>query len=108
MSTFDKREDGFENKFAHDEELQFKAFARRNKLLGLWAAEKLGKTRRGGGRLRQGAVAEGVSRKPVTTTSSANPQGFRRRRRGAVGTPDPPAPRGIAALWRWTTIKNGR
>ncbi len=42
MTTFDKREDGFEKKFAHDEELQFKAMARRNRLLGLWAAEKLG------------------------------------------------------------------
>ena len=42
MTTFDKREAGFENKFAHDEELQFKATARRNKLLGAWAAEKLG------------------------------------------------------------------
>jgi hypothetical protein len=44
MTTFDKREEGFEKKFAHDEELQFKANARRNKLLGLWAAEKLGLT----------------------------------------------------------------
>lgn len=44
MSTFDKREQGFENKFAHDEELRFKATARRNKLLGLWAAELLGHT----------------------------------------------------------------
>jgi hypothetical protein len=42
MSTFDKREEGFERKFAHDEELRFKAHARRNKLVGLWAAEKLG------------------------------------------------------------------
>ena len=42
MTTFDKREEGFEKKFALDEELQFKAGARRNKLLGLWAAEKLG------------------------------------------------------------------
>jgi hypothetical protein len=41
MSGFDKREEGFEKKFAHDEELRFKAMARRNKLLGLWAAEKL-------------------------------------------------------------------
>jgi len=40
-TTFDKREEGFEKKFAHDEELRFKATARRNKLLGLWAAEKL-------------------------------------------------------------------
>jgi hypothetical protein len=42
MSTFDKREEGFEKKFAHDADLLFKANARRNKLLGLWAAEKLG------------------------------------------------------------------
>ncbi len=42
MTTFDKREEGFEKKFAHDEELLFKASARRNKLLGLWAAQKLG------------------------------------------------------------------
>ncbi len=44
MTTFDKREEGFEKKFAHDEELKFKAGVRRNKLLGLWAAEKLGLT----------------------------------------------------------------
>ncbi|MEP7030172.1 MAG: DUF1476 domain-containing protein [Pseudolabrys sp.] len=44
MTSFDKREDGFEKKFAHDEELLFKAGARRNKLLGLWAAAQLGKT----------------------------------------------------------------
>lgn len=44
MTTFDDRENSFEKKFAHDEELRFKAMARRNKLLGLWAAEKLGKT----------------------------------------------------------------
>jgi len=42
MTTFDKREEGFEKKFAHDEELRFKANARRNKLLGTWAAGKLG------------------------------------------------------------------
>jgi hypothetical protein len=42
VTTFDKREAGFENKFAHDEELRFKATARRNRLLGGWAAEKLG------------------------------------------------------------------
>lgn len=44
MTTFDKREEGFEKKFALDEEQKFKAEARRNKLLGLWAAEKLGKS----------------------------------------------------------------
>jgi hypothetical protein len=42
MSGFDKREEGFERKFAHDEELRFKAMVRRNKMLGNWAAEKLG------------------------------------------------------------------
>jgi hypothetical protein len=44
MAQFDDRRDAFENKFAHDEELRFKATARRNKLLGLWAAERLGHT----------------------------------------------------------------
>jgi len=44
MTTFDNRKDAFENKFAHDEELRFKAESRRNKLLGLWAAGLLGKT----------------------------------------------------------------
>jgi hypothetical protein len=44
MTTFNDREDAFEKKFAHDEELRFKAMARRNKMLGLWAAEKLGKS----------------------------------------------------------------
>jgi hypothetical protein len=44
MSTFDDRETAFESKFAHDEEMQFKAMARRNKLLGLWAAELMGKS----------------------------------------------------------------
>ena len=44
MTTFDDRKSAFENKFKHDQELQFKVNARRNKLVGLWAAEKLGKT----------------------------------------------------------------
>ncbi|WP_284162797.1 DUF1476 domain-containing protein [Frigidibacter sp. SD6-1] len=44
MTTFDERENAFENKFAHDEELRFKVAARRNKLAGLWAAGLLGKS----------------------------------------------------------------
>ncbi len=44
MSTFDDRENAFESKYAHDAQMQFKAEARRNKLLGLWAAELLGKS----------------------------------------------------------------
>jgi hypothetical protein len=58
MTTFDKREEGFEKKFAHDEELQFKANARRNKLLGLWSAEKLGLT---------GAQADAYAKEVVMT-----------------------------------------
>ena len=44
MTTFDNRENAFENKFAHDQEMQFKVTARRNKLVGLWAAAKMGLT----------------------------------------------------------------
>lgn len=44
MTTFDERANAFENKFAHDEEMQFKAVARRNRLTGLWAAGLLGKS----------------------------------------------------------------
>jgi hypothetical protein len=58
MTTFDKREEGFEKKFAHDEELQFKAMARRNKMLGLWAAGLLGKS---------GAEAEAYAKEVVLT-----------------------------------------
>lgn len=43
MSGFDDRENAFENKFAHDADMQFKAEARRNKLVGLWAADLMGK-----------------------------------------------------------------
>ncbi|MBS1302838.1 DUF1476 domain-containing protein [Loktanella sp. SALINAS62] len=44
MASMKERENAFENKFAHDAEMQFKAEARRNKLLGLWAAELMGKS----------------------------------------------------------------
>jgi hypothetical protein len=44
MATINDRENAFENKFAHDAEMQFKVDARRNKLLGLWTAELLGKS----------------------------------------------------------------
>lgn len=44
MSTFDEREKGFEAKFSRDQEHDFRAIARRNKLLGLWAAEQMGLT----------------------------------------------------------------
>jgi hypothetical protein len=57
MTSFDKREEAFEQQFAHDEELRFKATARRNKLVGLWAAEKLG---------LQGATADSYAAAIVT------------------------------------------
>lgn len=44
MTTFDKREEAFEKKFAHDEEMRFKLTARRNRLFGEWVAERLGKS----------------------------------------------------------------
>ena len=44
MTTFDERESAFEAKFAHDQDVQFRVFARRNHLLGIWAGEKLGKS----------------------------------------------------------------
>ena len=44
MTTFDDRENAFENKYAHDEEMRFRAAARANKLLGLWAADLMGKS----------------------------------------------------------------
>ena len=56
MTTFDKREDAAEKKFAHDEEILFRAGARRNKLLGLWVAGQLGKS---------GAEAEAYAKEVV-------------------------------------------
>lgn len=44
MASFEEREKAFETKFAHDEEMAFRAEARCNKLLGLWAADMLGKS----------------------------------------------------------------
>jgi hypothetical protein len=56
MTSMKDREEGFERKFAHDEEMRFKAMARRNRQLGLWAAEKLGKS---------GADAEAYAREVI-------------------------------------------
>ena len=80
MTTFNDREKGFENKFAHDEEMQFKAAARRNKLLGLWAAVAPRQDRRGRGRLRDGGGPgrlrrgrprgrRAASSRPISTTA---------------------------------------
>jgi hypothetical protein len=63
MSEFDKREESFELKFAHDEELRFRAIALAHKMLGLWAAEKLGKS---------GAEAEAYARALVEQDLAAH------------------------------------
>jgi hypothetical protein len=74
MTTFDKREEGFERKFALDEELKFKAEARRNRLLGLWVAEKLGITGEAATAYAReavaGAFAEGGDKAVVTRVAS--------------------------------------
>ena len=57
MTTFDKREEAFEQQFAHDEELKFKATARRNRMMGMWAAEKLGLTGAEAATYAKGVVA---------------------------------------------------
>jgi len=72
MTTFDKREEGFEKQFAHDEELRFKAHARRNKLVGLWAAEKLGLS---------GAEAEAYAKQVVITALEKDGDVFGKIRR---------------------------
>ena len=61
MTTFDDRENAFENKFAHDEELKFRAEARRNKLLGLWAAGLMGKSGDAAAAYAKDVVAEDFS-----------------------------------------------
>ena len=83
MTTFDKREEGFEKQFAVNEELKFKATARRNKMLGLWAAGKLGLS---------GAEADAYSKEVVVSDfeESGDHDVFRKIRRDfdAKGVPD--------------------
>ena len=77
MTTFDDREHAFEAKFAHDAEMQFKAEARRNRLLGLWAAGLLGKT---------GAEADAYAREVITTDfQEAGEEDVFRKLRGDLG-----------------------
>ena len=75
-TTFDKREEGFEKKFAHDEELRFKASARRNKMLGMWAAEKMGLT---------GAQAEAYAKEVVMAEFEADHDIFKKIRKDFDG-----------------------
>jgi hypothetical protein len=62
MTTFDERERAFEAAFAHDQDMRFRAFARRNKALGLWAAGRLGKTGEDAEAYAKSVVAAGVAR----------------------------------------------
>ena len=71
MSSLDKREEGFEKKFALDEEQKFKAEARRNRLLGLWAAEKLGITGEAATAYAKEVVAADFAAKNVAITEQA-------------------------------------
>ena len=93
MTTFDKREEVFENKFAHDEELRFKAHARRNKLVGLWAAGKLGLA---------GEAAEAYAKAVVTADLDAPEATACSRRCGRISMPRASPSRTIrsAAPWR--------
>ena len=62
MGSFDDREQAFEKKHAHDAEMVFRATARRNKLLGLWAAERMGRDAAGAAAYAKEIVAAGLSR----------------------------------------------
>ena len=90
MTTFDKREEAFEQQFAHDEELRFKATARRNKLLGLWAAEKLGLTGAEADSYALSVVMADLRGRRRARRDGEDPQGFRRQRRRPVRPPDRP------------------
>jgi hypothetical protein len=81
MTTFDDREHAFEAKFAHDAEMQFKAEARRNRLLGLWAANLLGKT---------GAEADAYAREVITSDfqEAGDEDVFRKIRADLIGKAD--------------------
>ena len=90
MTTFDKREDAFEKQFAHDEELKFKATARCNKLLGLWAAEKLGLSGAEADSYALAAVMAAIEGNAKHEYRRKNPQGFRCQGCRAVRSSDRP------------------
>ena len=87
MTTFDDRERAFEAKFAHDAEMQFKAEARRNRLLGLWAAGLMGKS---------GAEADAYAREVITSDfqEAGEEDVFRRLRADLIGKADDDTIRG--------------
>ena len=94
MADMKDRQEGFERKFAFDEELKFKATARRNKLLGLWAAEKLGKTGADAETYAKEVIVADI-RKPATRTCFA--------RCGPISTPPACSSPTIRSAGRWTS-----
>ncbi len=94
MTTFDKREDAFEKQFAHDEELKFKATARCNKLLGLWAAEKLGLS---------GAEADSYALAAVMAASRATPSRVPSKKSARISMPRASRSPIIRSPARWTS-----
>ena len=70
MTTFNDREKAFEKKYEHDQDLKFKVNARKNKLLGLWAAGLMGKSGADAEAYAKDVVAGRLSRSPATATSS--------------------------------------
>ena len=96
MTTFDDRESAFENKFAHDAEMQFRAEARRNKLLGLWAAGLLGKS---------GADADAYAREVVKADfQEAGTDDVVRKVAGDLGAKSTPT----RSAARWTSFWSSR
>ena len=89
MTMFEKREKGFEWGFVHDEDLKFKATARRDKLLGLWAAEKLGLSGAEADAYANELVVADLEEAGDDDVLRKNPQGFCRQGRGAIRSADP-------------------
>ena len=99
MTTFDEREKGFESKFAHDQELEFKAVARRNKLFGLWAAERMGLSQDGADQ-----YAQAVVRSDFEPPGSHAPGAGGGAGRGGAGGGRPREPAGSLAARRGRAV----
>ncbi len=96
MSTFDKRVESFEGKFAHDEEILFKVLARAKKMLGLWAAQKLGKTGAAADDYATALVVKDVAADLKSGLQAADSLGFRRRWHRPIRAPDRSPFRGVS------------
>ena len=90
MTSFEDREKGFERKFAHDEELRFRATARRNKLLGLWAAGEMGIAGDAAQAYAREVIKADLEQPGEEDVFRKIRRRFRREGRRAVGPPDPP------------------